>query len=243
MELLGIQTIQYCFHRILLTAEFFGSFMFSFYFGLSILMQVGFALHRTHNICALCAVCLCKCFFFPMFFVRSFVRWFIRLCLLPSSRHKETIYMYFFPIKQYKCWYGAFENKTKIQEKRRHTAKSACLWQHTFWPWSDYQQFMVWVFFFLFSFVFPFCMRVFLDVFFFYFFQNQAACDLDYVILPILRKTFQFCTYRTHHLLAAIVLHLSKGSRKKKKPTNQMRNAHEKILTGVRRSGSFLTNL
>lgn len=89
----------------------------------------------------------------------------------------------------------------------------------------------------------------FLGCFFLFFFQNQAACDLDYVLLPIPRKNIQFSTYRTHHLLAAIVLHLSKAVERKRKrkrnqqPTNQMRNAHEKILTGVRRSGSFLTNL
>lgn len=34
------------------------------------------------------------------------------------------------------------KKRTNLDRKRQHVAKKKCLWQHTFWPWSDYQQFM-----------------------------------------------------------------------------------------------------
>lgn len=177
-------------------------------------------------------------------FVGSFVYAFFRV---PVIRKPFTCT--FFPLNNINV--DTVDLKTKQKYRRRgDIQRKAHVYDNTH---SDHEAIInsSWFESFFLSFPLYFhCVCGFSWMFFFiFFFQNQAACDLDYVLLPIPRKNIQFSTYRTHHLLAAIVLHLSKAVERKRKrkrnqqPTNQMRNAHEKILTGVRRSGSFLTNL
>lgn len=57
----------------------------------------------------------------------------------------------FFPLNVLKFVTLNFSSKSKYGRGNWHAAKSTCLWQHTFWPWSDYQELIAWMFLFQYS--------------------------------------------------------------------------------------------